>query len=261
MIECKNLCARYGRVGVLRDIDLTVEPGKAVALLGANGAGKSTLLHAISGVHRAVSGTITCDDQDLGKLDAADRTRRGISLVPAGRQVFAELTVMQNLILGMHGTGIRGADRTERIDDAFALFPILEEFAQREAGLLSGGQQQMLAVARALVRRPAYLLLDEPSLGLAPQIVAQILSVLSTLTARGMGVLLAEQNATAALGVAHYGVILENGSVVRQDTAETLVNDPDVSNHYLGSSTSELVDDVVHAQLPRRIFEEIDAVG
>jgi branched-chain amino acid transport system ATP-binding protein len=260
MIELNGLFARYGRVGVLRDIDLEVRAGEVVALLGANGAGKTTLLHSTAGVHRAVTGAVRLNGEDVSALDAADRTRRGICLVPAGRQVFAELTVRQNLVLGLHGTRVRGAQREERLAEVVALFPILAEFADRQAGLLSGGQQQMLAIARALVRRPAFLLLDEPSLGLAPQVVAQILSVLSGLTEAGMGVLLAEQNATAALGVSHRGAILENGVLVRSDSAETLLHDPEVGNHYLGSASAELAE-ATRAELPRRIFEPMPGRG
>lgn len=256
MIELKNLSARYGRVGVLREVNLHVEPGEVVALLGANGAGKSTLLHSIVGVHRAVTGQVTLDGHDVTGLDASERTRRGISLVPAGRQIFADLTVEQNLQVGLHGTRLDAGEQTKRFDQVLALFPILRDFASRPAGLLSGGQQQMLAIARALVRQPAHLLLDEPSMGLAPQIVEQILGVLSTLTESGVGVLLAEQNAGAALGVARRGVIIENGVVVRSDTAEALLNDPEVSNHYLGVE-QEAVEVADRAVLPTRIFDPI----
>ncbi|MEX0427718.1 ABC transporter ATP-binding protein [Nocardioides sp. DS6] len=254
MIELNGLGAHYSRVAALRSIDLQVAPGEVVALLGANGAGKSTLLHSTAGLHRAVTGKVLFNGTDVTSLDAAERTRRGISLVPAGRQVFTDLTVGQNLELGLHGTGLRGAERKGRLDQAFELFPILQDFADRAAGLLSGGQQQMLAIARALVRRPAFLLLDEPSLGLAPQIVTQILSVLTRLTDDGMGVLLAEQNATAALGVSQRGAILENGVLVRSDSAAALLTDPDVSNHYLGSSAVDAGSDT-RATLPNRIFE------
>lgn len=257
MIELKNLSARYGRVGVLREVNLRVEPGEVVALLGANGAGKTTLLHSITGVHRSVTGNVMFDGDDVTGLDAAERTRRGTSLVPAGRQVFAELTVEQNLQVGLHGTRLAADERRERFEQVLRMFPILRDFASRPAGLLSGGQQQMLAIARALVRRPAYLLLDEPSLGLAPQIVEQILGVLATLTDGGVGVLLAEQNAGAALGVSQRGIILENGVVVRSDTSQALLNDPEVSNHYLGVE-QEAVEVADRAVLPTSIFEPID---
>lgn len=257
MIELKSLSARYGRVGVLREVSLHVEPGAVLAVLGANGAGKTTLLHSIAGVHRAITGEITFEGKDITGLDTAERTRRGISLVPAGRQVFAELTVEQNLQIGLHGTRLGVGERAERFEQVLGMFPVLGDFASRPAGLLSGGQQQMLAIARALVRRPAYLLLDEPSLGLAPQIVEQILGVLSTLTESGVGVLLAEQNAGAALGVSQRGVIIENGLVVRSDTSDVLLNDPEVSNHYLGVE-QEAVEVVDRAVLPTSIFEPID---
>ncbi|GGR46080.1 branched-chain amino acid transport system ATP-binding protein [Nocardioides luteus] len=257
MIELKNLSARYGRVGVLREVDLHVAPGEVVALLGANGAGKTTLLHSVAGVHRAVTGAVLLDGDDVTALDAARRTRRGISLVPAGRQVFAELTVEQNLQVGLHGTRLSAAEQSKRFEQVLSMFPVLRDFASRPAGLLSGGQQQMLAIARALVRQPAYLLLDEPSLGLAPQIVEQILGVLETLTESGVGVLLAEQNAGAALGVSQRGVIVENGVIVRADSSDGLLNDPEVSNHYLGVE-QEAVEVADRAVLPTSIFEPID---
>ncbi|WOP17430.1 ABC transporter ATP-binding protein [Raineyella sp. LH-20] len=239
MIEVKDLTARYGQLAALRDVGLTLAPGEVVALLGANGAGKTTLLHSVAGLHRTLTGQILLDGREITGQEAAESTRQGISLVPAGRQVFAGLTVRQNLQLGMHGARLSHADKEHRIVDAIAMFPILGEFADRPAGLLSGGQQQMLAIARALVRKPAYLLLDEPSLGLAPQIVSQILHAVGLLTQDGMGILLAEQNATAALGVAARGVILENGVVMRTDAARVLLDDPEVSSHYLGTVEEE----------------------
>lgn len=256
MIEVKSLSARYGQVGVLRKIELRLGPGEVVALLGANGAGKTTLLHSLAGLHRSLTGQVLLEGTDVTGLEAAECVRRGISLVPSGRQVFADLTVRENLRLGMHGAGLAAAEQDRRIAEVVDLFPILGEFAGRQAGLLSGGQQQMLAIARALVRKPAYLLLDEPSLGLAPQIVVQILEVVSGLTADGMGILLAEQNAAAALEVSARGVILENGAVVRADDAAVLLNDPEVSSHYLGT-VKDSSQDSKRPVLPRRILEPL----
>lgn len=256
MIELTDLTARYGHVAVIRQFDLTITPGEIVALLGANGAGKSTLLHVIAGLHREISGSLSVKGTDLTGLDAAETARRGISLVPSGRQVFGDLTVLDNLTVGLHGTGIAGTDRSERIDQVVAMFPVLGEFARRRAGLLSGGQQQMLAIGRALVRKPDYLLLDEPSLGLAPQIVEQILSVLTPLASDGMGILLAEQNAAAALRVCDRGIIIENGEIVQTDTAAVLLNDADVGAHYLGSLDDDHVDSPAPV-LPKLIFEPL----
>jgi branched-chain amino acid transport system ATP-binding protein len=254
MIELCDISAGYGRVNVLHDVNLQIESWKIGALLGANGAGKSTLLHSVIGLHREMTGKIIFNGQDVSALDAAERTRRGMSLVPAGRQVFPDLTVRQNLILGLHGTNIRSAEREDRINEVIKVFPILNDFKDRRAGLLSGGQQQMLAIARALIRRPTALLLDEPSLGLAPQIVTQILAVISQLTKSGMGVLLAEQNAVAALGVSQQGAILENGALVRNDKAEKLLDDPEVGDHYLGTTPIGTTSDE-RPSLPTSIFE------
>lgn len=239
MLAIDQLGATYGVTRALRGVSLDAERGQVVALIGANGAGKTTLLHCAAGVHRPADGTISLDGTDVSRLPAHRLARRGLCLVPAGRQLFGDLTVFENLRMGLHGTGVHGRVAGERIDRVLELFPVLREFAQRRSGLLSGGQQQMLAIGRALVREPRVLLLDEPSLGLAPLLVAQILDTVAELARGGVAVVLAEQNAAAALRVADRGVVLENGRVTRADDAATLRADEDVSRHYLGAAPEQ----------------------
>lgn len=230
-----GLHATHGATKALRDVSIQVDPGQVLALVGANGAGKTTLLQCIAGLHRPERGRIVLGDADLSVLPAHAVVQHGLCLVPAGRQVFSDLTVTENLRVGLHGLRLSGAAATNRIDKAHELFPDLRALADRKAGLLSGGQQQMLAVGRALMRAPKVLLLDEPSLGLAPMLVTQILRTVAALAEDGVAVLLAEQNAAAALQVADQGVVLENGQVTRSDTASALLADEDVSRHYLGT--------------------------
>lgn len=230
---------RYGAVRALKGVSLRARTGQATSLLGANGAGKTSLLKAVAGVHPVSRGRIQFDGEDLTGRPAYELARRGICLVPEGRQLFPELTVRENLRMGLHGTSVRGTEAAARIDSACDLFPALQSSMNRQAGLLSGGQQQMVAIARALMRRPRLLLLDEPSLGLAPRLVTEILSTVRTLAAGGVTVLLAEQNAAAALRVADHGLIVQNGIIVRDDAAATLLDDDEVSSHYLGSAVDQ----------------------
>jgi branched-chain amino acid transport system ATP-binding protein len=236
MLTVRELDARHGAIQALRRVSLELDRGRVLALIGANGAGKTTLLHCIAGLHRPVAGRILVAGEDTTGLPAHRLACRGLCLVPAGRQLFAELTVAENLRMGLHGLRLDEDMRTARTERVYELFPILREFTERQAGLLSGGQQQMLAIGRALVRAPRVLLLDEPSLGLAPLLVAQILDTVSRLARGGVAVLLAEQNAAAALRVADQGIVLENGRVTRVDGAATLLADEDVRRHYLGAA-------------------------
>jgi branched-chain amino acid transport system ATP-binding protein len=236
MLEVSDLSACYGAVRVLQGITLGVRPGEVVALIGANGAGKTTLLHTVAGLHPVDSGTVMLSEQPATGQPAHELAHRGLCLVPAGRELFSDLTVAENLQMGMHGCGVSGGEARVRIREVYELFPILEEFAERPSGVMSGGQQQMLAIGRALVRRPTVLLLDEPSLGLAPLMVAQILDTVAGLARQGVAVLLAEQNAAAALRVSDRGIVLENGRITREDRADVLLTDEDVSRHYLGGS-------------------------
>ncbi len=232
------LHARYGSTTVLRDVSLEVAPGQVLALIGANGVGKSTLLNSIAGLHRAATGRVLLDDRAILGKPAHHIAGLGLGLVPEGRHLFAELTVLENLTMGMHGLKYSTTVAEERVASVFTMFPILAEFSGRRAGLLSGGQQQMLAVGRALVRQPTVLLLDEPSLGLAPLLVQQILDTVRVLAEGGVAVVLSEQNAAAALRVADVGIVLDNGQIARVDKAEVLLQDEDVSQHYLGGAGS-----------------------
>jgi branched-chain amino acid transport system ATP-binding protein len=233
LLRVERLRAGYGPIDALHDVSLTVEQGEVVALIGANGAGKTTTLMTLSGVVKARAGAVEFDGHNLTRLPPHRIVRLGLAQSPEGRKIFPRLTVLENLQMGAFTrTDPRGvADDLER---AFALFPILRERRSQPGGLLSGGQQQMLAIARALMARPKLLLLDEPSLGLAPQVVVQIFQVIKDLNARGVSVLLVEQNARMALKVAHRGYVLETGRVTVADKADVLLNDPRIRAAYLG---------------------------
>jgi len=238
-LEVRNLEVVYNDVVlVLRGVSITVGQGAVVALLGANGAGKSTLLRAISGllgVHRGevTKGSISVDGRDITHLDAPAIVRAGVSQVMEGRRIFAELTVDENLKVG----GFTRRDRAEvaaSYERVLELFPILKDRRGSTAGYLSGGEQQMVVIARALMASPSLLLLDEPSLGLAPKIVEQIREIIANINAQGTSVLLVEQNATMALQIAHFGYVLEHGRVVKDGTGGALLADKDIQEFYLG---------------------------
>jgi branched-chain amino acid transport system ATP-binding protein len=232
MLTVEGLRSRYGRIEVLHGIDLTVGSGEIVTVVGANGAGKTTLLRCLSGVQPVSAGQITFRGEVLSKVPAYRRIQRGLAQSPEGRQIFTNLTVEENLRLGAY---IYDDERVARdMEDAFVMFPILREKRNLAAGGLSGGQQQMLAIARALMGRPACLLLDEPSMGLAPILVAQIFDVVKHLKTLDVTVLLVEQNAFGALSIADRGYVLETGKISMSGTAQELIADPRIREAYLG---------------------------
>jgi branched-chain amino acid transport system ATP-binding protein len=232
VLELGNLRSAYGRIEVLKGVSLEVRAGEVVALVGANGAGKTTLLRALSGVQPITGGEIRFKGQRIDRLPPHQRVELGITQSPEGRQVFGPLTVEDNLRLGAYRRRDREIEQDR--DRVFAMFPILAEKRQLLAGGLSGGQQQMLAIGRALMGRPKLLLLDEPSLGLSPLLVDQILDAIVSLRKDGMTVLLVEQNASAALAIADRGYVLETGKVAYSGTGSSLLADPQVKAAYLG---------------------------
>lgn len=237
MLEIDGLTVRYGMVRALDEVSLTVDQGSITAVLGANGAGKTTLLRAVHGLVRPRAGRIVLDGSDITRLPVEDAVRRGLAHVPEGRGVITELSVHDNLRLGglWRGRTERRARLGEGLDEVYDLFPALAERRARPAETLSGGERQMLAIGRALITRPRLLLLDEPSLGLAPRVTAQILAVLRELRDRqGLTVLLVEQNARSALSVADHGVVLNMGRVVAADAAARLATADDLRHAYLG---------------------------
>lgn len=233
LLDVANLEAGYGPINVLQRISLRVMPGEIVALIGANGAGKTTTLMTISGLVPLRGGSVYFDGMDLARVPAHDVVKLGLAQAPEGRKIFPRLTVRENLQMGAFTRRDRDGVAAD-LERMYALFPILRERQSQAGGLLSGGQQQMLAIARALMAKPRLLLLDEPSLGLAPQIVVQIFGVIRELNEKGMSVLLVEQNARMALKVAHRGYVLETGCVTMTDDAKTLLVDPRIRAAYLG---------------------------
>jgi branched-chain amino acid transport system ATP-binding protein len=221
----------YGQIKALKGVTLKVSDGQIVALLGANGAGKSTTLRAISGLLRTSAGSIAIDGDRLDRLTPEEIVRRGVVQVPEGRRIFAGLSVHENLRMGAYCRDGSLADDLARV---YSYFPILDRRSKQAGGSLSGGEQQMLAIARALMARPRILLLDEPSLGLAPKLVAEIFKIIRTINADGVTALLVEQNAYQALSIAHYSYVLRVGRVVLEGTAEELKDRNDVVRSYLG---------------------------
>jgi branched-chain amino acid transport system ATP-binding protein len=232
ILEVRSLTSRYGRIQALRGLDLDVGEGQLVALVGANGAGKTTLLRTVSGVQAASGGSICFRDSDIMRLPPHKRVQLGICQVPEGRQVFGPMTVEDNLMLGAYGRN--KPDIARDAERAYALFPGLKDKRRLPAGTLSGGQQQMLAMARALMGRPKLLLLDEPSMGLAPMLVEEIFRVVQTLKEHGITILLVEQNAHAALSIADVGYVLETGKVVLSGPGRDLLQNEKVRQAYLG---------------------------
>ncbi len=232
MLAVDGVTCRYGRIEVLHGVSLNVARGEVVALVGSNGAGKTTLMRAISGILPAAAGAIAFDGEAIDRLPAHVRVARGIAQVPEARQVFAPLSVEDNLRLGAYRR--RAPTRRAPSTRVFALFPVLAERRASAAGTLSGGQQQMLAIARALMSDPQMLLLDEPSMGLAPVLVDRILDTIVALRTDGMTILLVEQNVNAALAIADRAYVLETGRIVLSGPSATLTDDPRVREAYLG---------------------------
>jgi len=231
LLEIEDLSIAYGRVEAVRNVSLSVKSGTIITVIGANGAGKTTLLAGIMGL-LPVSGRIIFDGEDLARLDVEDRVERGIALVPERRELFADMPVADNLLLG--GYRATAAQRRTRLDEVYALFPRLRERRAQAAGTLSGGERQMLALGRALMGAPRLLMLDEPSLGLAPLIVAQIFETIAALRTRGVSVLLVEQNALMALNCADAGYVLETGQIALSGPAADLRADARLAALYLG---------------------------
>jgi branched-chain amino acid transport system ATP-binding protein len=233
MLEVSALESRYGRIPALKGVDLGVKAGELVALVGANGAGKTTLLRAISGVQPVASGCVRFDGADITNLAPERRVQLGIAQVPEGRQVFGPLSVQDNLRLGAYTRS--AAEAAESLARIYAMFPALAERRHAPAGMLSGGQQQMLAMGRALMARPRLLLLDEPSMGLAPRLVEEIFACIVTLRAADTAIFLVDQNARAALSIADRGYVLETGRLVLAGTGAELLANESVQTAYLGN--------------------------
>ncbi|HOO39380.1 MAG TPA: ABC transporter ATP-binding protein [Deltaproteobacteria bacterium] len=236
LLNIENLHISYGAIKALKGISLTLDEGEIVTVLGANGAGKSTLMEAISGLVPIEKGTIMVAGEVLNKIPAYEIVLKGVSLSPEGRRVFPTLTVDENLRLGAYTMRSRKKEVGEAKDRVFSLFPILAERHRQLAGTLSGGEQQMLAIGRALMSTPRILLLDEPSLGLAPILVKQIFNIIEEINNQGTTILLVEQNANKALGVANRGYVLENGTITTSGSSAELKTNKKVQEAYLGGS-------------------------
>ena len=236
MLQVDSLHAAYGKITALSGVSLSVARGQVVSIIGANGAGKSTLLKAISGLVKNRSGRVRFNGRDIIQLGADRIVGLGLSQVAEGRQIFAHMTVEDNIQLGayLYYRRRNRAEIRERTDQVYAMFPILKKRARQISGTLSGGEQQMLAIARALMTRPRLLLLDEPSMGLAPLIVGEIFQTVRELNKLGTTILLVEQNARAALLIADYGYVLETGRIVLEGRADQLLDDPKIKAAYLG---------------------------
>ena len=256
MLEVRNLSAGYGSGDVIRNMGFTVAPGQIMALVGANGAGKSTLVGAISGVVTPRTGEVLLDGVSMLRMPAAQRVVKGIAHVPEGRQVFAGLTVAENMRLGAYVqlSGLSQADVDARMRKVCERFPILLGRLDEPAGNLSGGQQQMLAIARGLMSEPRVLLLDEPSLGLSPILVAEIFRLVASLKAQGLAIVLSEQNAKLSLAIADHGAVVENGEIVVSGTGQELLARSDIAERYLGVGKGVGVADAPrHAALVARL--------
>jgi branched-chain amino acid transport system ATP-binding protein len=235
MLSVENLHVYYGGIHALKGISFEVDKGQIVSILGANGAGKSTTLRSLSGLVRPQEGSIRFEGQDITAMPDYARVAAGIAMVPEGRRVFTNLTVHENLLMGAY-TRPEGPDIQSDMERVFALFPVLKQRLSQRAGTLSGGEQQMLAVGRALMSGPKLLLMDEPSMGLAPTLVNDLFRTIQEIHDEGMTILLVEQNASAALRIADYGYVLETGTIVLEATAAELRANQDIRKAYLGAS-------------------------
>ncbi|MCX6454795.1 MAG: ABC transporter ATP-binding protein [Actinomycetes bacterium] len=238
-LEVKDLRVQYGKIEAIKGISFVVEQGEIVTLIGANGAGKTTTLKTISGLRPVSSGSITYDGQDISKMAAHERVNLGISQAPEGRGIFPGMTVLENLEIGKYSRKERKSEMAEDLDMVYGLFPRLKERVGQAGGTLSGGEQQMLAIGRALMARPKVLLLDEPSMGLAPMMIQNIFNIITEINKQGVTILLVEQNAQQALQRAHRAYVLETGKVVKEAKASDLLNDPAVRAAYLGTGAEK----------------------
>ena len=232
MLKVEHLQVAYGTVQTLWDVSFEVPKGEIVALIGANGAGKTTTLKTLSGLLKPIAGAVTLDGESLAGCSSVEVVNRGIVQVPEGRQLFPEMTVLDNLLMGAYSTPASG--RRERLDQVFAIFPLLRERQNQLAGTLSGGEQQMAAIGRGLMAQPRLLMLDEPTLGLAPIVVEEMFRVVRAINGSGVTVLLVEQNTQHALSLANRGYVLEAGRVVMSGTGAELLSNEDVRKAYLG---------------------------
>ncbi|MGY8870265.1 ABC transporter ATP-binding protein [Neptunomonas japonica] len=232
MLKLENVNTHYGKIQALHDISIDVHTGEIVTLIGANGAGKTTLMMTICGDPRASSGKIFFDGEEISSVNTPEIMRKGLAVVPEGRRVFSRLTVQENLHMGAYFRS--NAEYEESLAHVLELFPRLEERISQRAGTMSGGEQQMLAIGRAMMSRPRMILLDEPSLGLAPIIIQQIFSIIEKLRDEGVTIFLVEQNANQALRIADRGYVMENGRVVLSDSGDALLTNPEVRKAYLG---------------------------
>ena len=237
LLAIENLCVSYGGIKAVKGISLVVPEGDIVTLIGANGAGKSTILRTIAGLVKPESGKITYNGKDITGAQTTSIVEKGITLVPEGRRIFPNLTVLENLKIGAY---LRKDDLEEDIQRVYKLFPRLEERSWQFAGTLSGGEQQMLAVGRALMSRPKLIMMDEPSLGLAPIIVNEIMNIIKTINKEGVTILLVEQNANLALRIAHLGYVCETGNITMEGTGMELLNDETVKAAYLGKAKKKI---------------------
>lgn len=261
MLEVRGLITGYGRHAVIHGIDLAVRAGEIVALVGANGAGKSTLLKTLSGLLPVHSGHILFEGRPIERLSPRERVLLGIVHVPEGRQIFGGLSIAENLHLGARALrGVDDAEKTRRLREICERFPVLLERLREPAGRLSGGQQQMLAIARGLMAQPRLLMLDEPSLGLAPRLVTDIFKLIESLRGRGLAILLSEQNARRSLAIADRGYVVEMGRVSLSGEGRTLLNDPNVAERYLGvGKAAGMLDSGQQARWVARLREIVRA--